>query len=310
MKIRPKYIAAAVGVTALTALAAAPALAVSRPSDGRIVFTGNPTGNYDIYTMNTRGGDMVRLTDSAVGDFHAQWSPDGTKIVFERFDATGGADIWLMNRDGSRQVQLTHGPFDAQPAWSPDGRRIAFWRDLGDGEDLYTMRANGTDIRQVTDLPEGEAFPRYSPDGTTFAYTRRLGPDFSGFSVHLIRIDGTRDRQLTPTSMEAANADWSPDGTRLAFNNNNDQNAESCTAASDIFVMRPTGGPIANVTSHFGCNSFPSWSPDARKLLFDHVDAPFTGLSDIYVMNADGSERINLTHTPNVDELLADWSAS
>jgi hypothetical protein len=55
------------------------------------------------------------------------------------------------------------------------------------GEDLHTIRANGTDIRQFTDLPQGEVFPRYSPDGTTLAYTGRLGPDFSGFSVHLIR---------------------------------------------------------------------------------------------------------------------------
>src|SRR5262249_8387676 len=158
------------------------------------------------------------------------------------------------------QTQLTHSSaFDAQPAWSPDGRRIAFWRDLGDGEDLYTMRANGTDVRQVTDLPQGEAFPRYSPDGTTLAYTRRLGPDFSGFSVHRTRLDGSHDRQLPPTSMQAANADWSPDGTRLALNNNF---AEPCDGPSDIFVMRPTGGPIVGLTNRFGCNTFPNWSPD------------------------------------------------
>ena len=300
-----KHIAAAVAVIVAATLASTPAQADSRPTSGRIVFVGNATGDYDVYTMNARGGDVIRLTESPFGDLHAQWSPDGTRIAFERFDSDFNAHIWVMNGDGSGQVQLTYGPvFDAQPGWSPDGRRIAFFRDLGNGEDLYTMRSNGTDIRQFTDLPQGEAYPRYSPDGTTLAYTRRLGPDFSGFSVHLIRVDGSRDRQLTPDAMQAANADWSPDGRWLAFNNNF---AETCEGPSDIFAMRPTGGPIARLTSRFGCNTFPSWSPDGGKLLFDHVDAPFTGLSDIYVINADGSERINLTHTPDVDELLPDW---
>ena len=132
------------------------------------------------------------------------------------------------------------------------------------------------------------------------SYVRRLGPDFSGFSVHIIRVDGTHDRQLTPHAMEAANADWAPDASRLAFNDNF---TEPCSGLSDIFVMTPDGDHITSLTSGFGCNTFPNWSPDGHKLLFDHVDAPFTGFSDIYVINADGSGRINLTHSPGVDRV-------
>ena len=141
-------------------LIAATARASAPDAGGRIVFTSNATGDYDIYSMNARGGDRVVLTQSPIGDFHAQWSPDGTKIAFERFNSDNGADIWTMNADGSHQVQLTHGPgLNAQPAWSPDGKRIAFFRDQGDGENLYTMKTNGTDQRQLTNLADGRRSP-------------------------------------------------------------------------------------------------------------------------------------------------------
>ena len=98
-------------------LSAASARAGAPDPGARIVFTSNATGDYDIYTMNTRGGDRVALTRSPLGDIHAQWSPDGGKIAFEWFNSDNGSDIWVMNPDGSDQVQLTHSPgLNAQPA--------------------------------------------------------------------------------------------------------------------------------------------------------------------------------------------------
>jgi Tol biopolymer transport system component len=74
------------------------------------------------------------------------WSPDGTKIVYQS-DATGGGDLYVMNRDGSGQTRLTGDPaFEFGPAWSPDGTQIAFQRDPAG---LFVMNADGSDQHLV-----------------------------------------------------------------------------------------------------------------------------------------------------------------
>src|SRR5262245_59802778 len=76
-----------------------------------------------IFTMNADGTDLVNLTNgpgappccSSVPD----WSPDGTKIVYE-----GNGAIWTMNADGTGQKSLTEQGNNGSPAWSPDGKQI------------------------------------------------------------------------------------------------------------------------------------------------------------------------------------------
>ncbi|MDQ6828225.1 MAG: hypothetical protein M3081_05105, partial [Gemmatimonadota bacterium] len=62
--------------------------------------TGQPTANYDIYTVNADGSNLVRLTNSSSDNGHPRWSPDGTKILFESFRNTD-YEIYVMNADGS-----------------------------------------------------------------------------------------------------------------------------------------------------------------------------------------------------------------
>ena len=66
------------------------------------------------------------LTFTAAHDGYPVWSPDGTKIVFES-TRSGDVDIYLMNADGTGQIQLTNDPaVDNQATWSPDGTKIVF----------------------------------------------------------------------------------------------------------------------------------------------------------------------------------------
>jgi len=105
-------------------------------------------------------------------------SPDGRQIVFDLL-----GDLYIMPITGGKAKALTEGlAWDMQPRFSPDGNRIVFTSDRGGGDNIWTMAADGSDLKQITE----ERFrllnsPDYSPDGTYivarkhFTSTRSLG---------------------------------------------------------------------------------------------------------------------------------------
>ncbi|MBA2306245.1 MAG: PD40 domain-containing protein [Acidobacteria bacterium] len=143
------------------------------PKSNAIAFSSNrhdPAGavrNDEIYVINADGSDLVRLTGNAESgvpgsDVNPAWSPKGDRIAFES-NRTGQPEIWVMNADGSEPTRLTN--FEAEPTpsnvsvtkptWSPTGDRIAFHRRVGlhamrGHFEIYTMNADGTDLRQIT----------------------------------------------------------------------------------------------------------------------------------------------------------------
>jgi hypothetical protein len=104
----------------------------------------------EIYLMEPDGSGVRALTDAGSDGMVAAepaWSPTGTRIAFvlstpEHLGAyAGDGDVFLMNADGTRLIQLTHGLQAAHLAWSPDGSRIVFVRDQGTS--LVVMNADG-----------------------------------------------------------------------------------------------------------------------------------------------------------------------
>jgi hypothetical protein len=87
-------------------------------------------------------------------DYSPAWSPDGSKIMFGS-TRTGNRDLFVMNGDGTNDVQLTFEEgVDWAPAWSPDGTRIAFCSDRDGSQDVFVMNADGTDPERLTDHPK------------------------------------------------------------------------------------------------------------------------------------------------------------
>jgi len=98
--------------------------AASTPATGKIAFTSRRDGTDHVYVMNADGSTLNSLL-AIVPDNYLQWSPDGTKIVFER--SQNGIAIYTMNADGSNQKRLSgDASHDTKPSWSPDGTKIVY----------------------------------------------------------------------------------------------------------------------------------------------------------------------------------------
>lgn len=127
------------------------------PDGAAIAFTHRPEkpGNREIYVLTLKTGKLRRLTRTKADESLPQWSPDGRRIVYQRWDDEGGdcCEVFVMNADGSGQRKLTRRPgFDGGPAWSPGGGLIAF---VSGGEDavIYVMPAEGSGRAQRVRSP-------------------------------------------------------------------------------------------------------------------------------------------------------------
>jgi Tol biopolymer transport system component/predicted Ser/Thr protein kinase len=112
-------------------------------------------------------GAPVRAIGSTRSELNAQFSPDGSRIVFESM-RSGTQELWLADRDGRNALQLTsfEGRLGGTPAWSPDGQSIVF--DLRDGDgnaDIYVIPARGGAPVRLTDHPADDYVPTWSRDG-------------------------------------------------------------------------------------------------------------------------------------------------
>jgi len=137
--------------TGLTLLARNAGGASPSPEGDFLVF---PRGT-DLYVLELRRGGETRLTNTpteykGVGGV----SPDGRRIVFTRIDPGRREQIFVMNVDGTHASRVSRGDYyDFLPRWSPDGKRIAFTSSRDGTNGVYTMRADGSDVRDVSRTP-------------------------------------------------------------------------------------------------------------------------------------------------------------
>jgi TolB protein len=122
------------------------------PDGKKITFT---LGRY-MYVINVDGTNKKRLTTDGN---NSSWSLDGKKIVFDS-KRDGKREIYIMDADGSNQVNLTNNPADDfDPVWSPDGKRIAFSSNRDGNYEIYVMDADGSNQINLTNNPADDRCP-------------------------------------------------------------------------------------------------------------------------------------------------------
>ena len=277
-------------------------------------------GNGEIFLMNPDGKRVRQLTRHLQYDSAPTWSPDGQKITFASFRDLHKpkgiilAEIYVMNPDGTNPINLTQSPerADLFSSWSPDGKQIVFGSIKGFVSDVWVMDANGANQRNLTNHDALDRRPDWSPDGMRIAFeSNREGGwefDFWGnMDVYVMNADGTNSINLTNHPALDGYPDWSPDGMRIAFHSNRDGDDNW-----EIYVMNADGTNPINLTNHPAEDWRPSWSPDGKRIAFEsNRDGDWVRDRhdnwEVYVMNADGTNPINLTNNNHVSDGRPAW---
>jgi Tol biopolymer transport system component len=258
----------------------------------------------------------VALASILSGRTLATFPGDNGRIAFQRFDSDGAFQIWTANPDLTQQVQITQEPAGAGFAsWSPDGRHLAFSSarsdtDPDDGvevQDVFIMRADGTNVRKLTDSLGDSEKPAWSPDGRwiVFAADRADYPRSQG--IYIIPSDGSAaPRRVTtlPTgSLWQELARFSPDGTRIAFTEyrggkilRNRHEGRIVAEQAALFTVRVDGSDLRQVTPWGQHAGDADWSPDGKQLVFSSQPTRIGDIGDVMVVDADGGHLRNVTN--------------
>ena len=244
-------------ITALFALfaLAVPASASAAPSSGAVVFSRviQKTETKKVEGETPKPGETPKTE---------------TKTVVE-----GGL---FAVRDG-RLNQLTEDPTDTEPAFSPDGTSIAFVRD----GHLFSVRADGSGLRQLTSGSALDSKPTVSPDGRLVVFERRLTAGAPA-DLYTVRAHGGGLHPLTSGPADDHDADFAADGSAVAF-------VRSSSANDDIYSVRPSGARLARLTKTGGVDEFePRYF--AGGILFSRGDSSDTpaAYADVFTMQANG----------------------
>ncbi len=209
----------------------------ARPREKRFIW---PLNSYEIFSAKRDGSDLKQLTFTGSYNAEATVSKEG-RIIFTSL-RDGDLDIYTMNPDGSDVKRLTHQKgYDGGAFFSADGKMIVYRayhpkdkkeieeyeenlakrQIVGGRLELFVMRSDGSNQKQITDNGASNFCPFFHPNGKQIIFSSNLRqPEGREFNLYLINVDGTGIERITFHPGFDSFPMFSPDGKRLVFISN------------------------------------------------------------------------------------------
>lgn len=157
-----------------------------------------PDDDFELYKMRANGTEVTRLTDNKVQDWTPSWSSNSSRIVYY-----SNEKLKVMNADGTGVKAITgRRPF-ASPDWGR-GRIVAKADHIDEGgEEIWTMRPDGSRRKRLTRRPGADQAPAWAPNGKRIAYSK-------DWNLAVMRRDGSRSRTIHKGQGDVYAVDWGP----------------------------------------------------------------------------------------------------
>jgi Tol biopolymer transport system component len=212
--------------------------------------------------MRADGSDRRVLPSKTPGGCEGDpsFTPDGSRLVYERFDPPHDDAVWSMNVDGTDRKRITAADVGGpDPNVSPDGGTVSFLSEKGKrGNALFTASLDGSNVFRVTPYM-GVGFKQdWAPDGRHIVITTHVDSPRSA-NVATIRPDGSHLRMLTHYKggeKGALAGSYSPNGRWIAFRFENSKREKF-----RLYKMRPNGTHRKLIRRFPFATSFIDWGP-------------------------------------------------
>ena len=282
------------------------------PRAGKLGLYGQLTARPDARVSPMDGpGNVRRVSFTLEGaDFDPEVDPSGKFVVYASTRHRTQSDIYIKSIDGNAVTQLTSDPAaDMMPTFSPDGSKIAFASERAGNWDIYIMEARGGQAVQITDSPAQEIHPSFSPDGTHLVYST-LSQASGQWELVVVNLENTATKKYIGSGLLPH---WSPVDNRILFQRARQRGTRWFSIWTLTYEDGEAHSPTELAASDNAACITPDWSPDGEHVVFCTVidpqydDGRSPTYADLWVMEADGSNRSRLTHG-QFTNLQPDWS--
>ena len=197
------------------------------------------------------------------------------RVLFNRY-LVPEIGLFVADADGKNERALPHRETEYSPSLTPDGKWIVFTSERAGQADLYRVQPDGSALEQLTNDPAFDDQGSLSPDGKSLAFISTRGEGFA--NLWLLDIASHKYQNLTNSRSGNFRPSWSPDGRWIAFSSDRDANPGRFPGqwehlqSTGIYLIHPDGTGLRRLTKAGGFAGSPTWSTDAKRVLYYETD--------------------------------------